>query len=315
MFKLNLKKIIFKCICLLSRKDIFMLDILLHKLMVAGESSENKNYAYWEQATHNWRNAPSPIRPSKGDIAIYTELFEQTKHKEKILILGSTPELRDLAAGAIKSSVCLADSSYRIPAKMLAFTNHVDPLRETWIKGDWLDLPLPQSSFNIILGDLVLEQLSPDKELFFLSRMHSLLKKNGVFIGRFHFTDNAVIHKTIDEVIRSTLKGIGNEVEKFLLLKLRLRMLYADSARRHIALDDCLRDLAHYIKTKTHAGALLDRTQRALEQNREFNRTWCPPDENTLKEILRQSFTIAGIQVAVDYEEAYQYPIVVLTLK
>ena len=58
-----------------------------------------------------WAKTLPPARPAKEDIIIYRRFFNQYKNKNgktKLLILGATPELRDLAA-SLKFDVTVAD--------------------------------------------------------------------------------------------------------------------------------------------------------------------------------------------------------------
>lgn len=312
MLKSSLKKILFKCIPLLAREDLLALDILVHRRLASNDFSRQMSHAYWEQATGFWNHAPSPIRPSAGDVAIYREFLQERKTKQRILILGSTPELRDLAAQAGGSSVYLADFSSRIPIQMLAFTRHVDPLRETWIKGDWLDLPFPPHFFDVILGDLVLDQLPPEKEAEFLTRLHSLLAHDGALIGRLRFTERPTAEKDIAALVDHTMGIPVGDIQKFLLLRLRLRLLYADPALRQISLGLCMKDFSDYIGKRGDTHVVLDKTRQTLETDITFQRTWCAPDRKALSTLLEHKFRILDTKIATDYEDASTHPIFLL---
>ena len=69
-----------------------------------------------------WAKTLPPSRPSRGDLDIYRKLISKYKEKKrpvKALILGATPELRDLLA-YFKFEVTVADIN---PAMIQAMTS------------------------------------------------------------------------------------------------------------------------------------------------------------------------------------------------
>ena len=107
----------------LSNRDIQKLDILIHrKLFLKSDFlSRTEHVLYWDDQLYIWGNHPAPIRPSTNTIDLYrnflTEEFKQDNYntKKNILILGSTPELRDLVAEVKNTSIYIADISFKCP--------------------------------------------------------------------------------------------------------------------------------------------------------------------------------------------------------
>ena len=56
----------------------------------------------WSPIAKNWKQYRESLRPSSQDVKTYRKTLKKylvNKHNPQIVILGSTPELRDIAAG------------------------------------------------------------------------------------------------------------------------------------------------------------------------------------------------------------------------
>ena len=63
------------------------------------EKTKKSQSKEWKKIASVWKDILSPSRPSLGDIRIYDKFIKQEIKKRKLLkalILGATPELRDL---------------------------------------------------------------------------------------------------------------------------------------------------------------------------------------------------------------------------
>ena len=308
------RKVLLNLLRLLTQKELRLLDAMLHKHIFDSITyPEHLHYLYWEGQTDFWDNNPSPIRPSQDDIDIYCKFLQRIREKKRILILGSTPELRDLLVKEVGVTIYLADFSYQMPAAMLKFTQHVDPLKEVWIKANWLELPFPENFFDVILGDLILQQFPPDLELSFLKKMHLFLKEDGAFIGRFHFLDDAMRRGSLGNLIRKTIDSPLSEQQKFVLLKLRMLWFFADPARRKLHRQTAAQKFDDFVDTNKIRDPLLQRVRAALLTDKDSYRNWSPPEEKPLLDLLSKYFVILDKCVASDYEDAKYYPLFLLT--
>lgn len=312
---MELNKIFLKIIGFLSAKEKARIDFALHQSTPINDTDldfEYANYFYWENQVYSWDNYPSPIRPSRGDIGIYRNFLKQKTAKKNILILGATPELRDLVAEEAGAKIYVADFSYRMPYAMLKYTKHADPLKERWIKDNWLELPFPQGFFDVILGDLVLQQLPPQIEDAFLKKMRLLLKQDGIFISRFQFLDEEFQKQNIDDIVRKTLNSPLTENQKFILLKLRLIWLFADLASRQLNRRTSAQKFKEFVEKYEIKDPLLERVRDSLTADMNSCRNWSPPEEKELTRIVSEHFIIADRKNSSDYEEARYYPILCL---
>jgi hypothetical protein len=104
----------------------------------------------WDKMLQHWDDWSHPMRPNKEDVRIFSGF---TRGREKRLLLGSTPELLPLV------------------------TDHADKLTNGY---DWFNLPYPEESFDLIIGDLVLLLTGPT----LVDTMRPFLKPNGKLVLR-----------------------------------------------------------------------------------------------------------------------------------
>lgn len=105
------------------------------------------------------------------------------------LILGATPELRDLVLSFGHQLTTVdrdADALHEKSAQM----HYQNNPNETIVLQDWLTLDLPAATFDVILGDGVLTTLHRSEQAELLSALHDLLKPTGSLLLR----ESAVLH-------------------------------------------------------------------------------------------------------------------------
>ena len=104
---------------------------------------------YWLNLAKKWQLVKPPIRPSKEDLKIYEKLLKKNKIRNNILILGATPELRELALKYGKQIV-VCDINLNMILAMTELMRHKNK-KEIWIKADWVSVPLKHNHFDAIL--------------------------------------------------------------------------------------------------------------------------------------------------------------------
>ena len=126
--------------------------------------------------------------PFSEEIKVYEKFFKiaiGNKKNTKSLVLGATPELRDLA---IKhgSETITVDSSPKILSSLTNVMRYKNNKKNKSIIGDWLEMDkfLEPNSFDVIMGDISINNIPFKKwnNLFII--MNNLLKKDGYFITR-----------------------------------------------------------------------------------------------------------------------------------
>jgi len=171
----------------------------------------------WENVGQKWSQYASPFRLSHNDIENYKKSLRSLESERKVLILGSTPELRDICAEA-ELDVTVADFSLAMMENMFRFMKVGSKFKEKWIKADWLALDnfLKDGFFDVILGDMVLRNIEPERQNYFLEKIGNLLKPEGFFIGRAHFFNERLTELKAEEIIREIFKNYSNYDDKSL---------------------------------------------------------------------------------------------------
>jgi SAM-dependent methyltransferase len=141
----------------------------------------------WQLMAERWKKySTPPARPTKGDLVAYKKFIKQAakgKRRPKVLVMGATPELRDLLY-ELKCEVTIIDVFAEMIKAMSALRKHQNA-KEKIIVSDWIDNPLASDYFDVIIGDVVLENLPWDKHKSFLQGIARMLKPGGYFISRF----------------------------------------------------------------------------------------------------------------------------------
>jgi len=297
----------------LSLEELWFLDRALHRRVPGGALyPEHLHYAYWEKQADYWDLIPSPVRPSRKEMEVYRVFWDAVAQKRRILVLGSTPELRDLAAEEEEARVYVADFSPRMMLEMSKFTRRADPLKEKWVKDNWLELAFPERFFDVVLGDLALQQFPPELEGRFLDKVSSLLANHGVFLGRFHFLDDRVRRVGMDSIITDALAAALTDREKFSLIKFRVTWLSVDLEKRKLDRRSASENFDEFIRAHRITHRVVRQVSEVLRAHKDSYRDWAPPSEDVLMKMLGARFTISGRAVADDYPDAEYYPLLAL---
>ncbi len=133
-----------------------------------------------EKVSKEWKKYRPPSRPSLSEVKCYENYFRRVKGKT-VLILGSTPELRDLAA-KYKMDVTVVDWSEEIfHALKTLMKKRGYP--EIFHKHDWRTMKL-DAQFDMIAGDCA-TTVVPFKDLeAVLQNIATNLKPDGIAVQR-----------------------------------------------------------------------------------------------------------------------------------
>ncbi len=146
---------------------------------------QNKKDMWFESIAQQWSIYAPPVTPSKSECQIIKKCILNKKRKNlRILVLGATPEFRDLAH-ELKAEVTCVDVSVSMLqglVHLMKQKNKAD--QEIWFKADWLTVPLAENYFDFVLGDFVIVNLPINLQPKFFSKIKHILRKNGFFITR-----------------------------------------------------------------------------------------------------------------------------------
>lgn len=162
-----------------------------------------KRIQMWNELGKDYCKLVIPNRPSPEDCQNYGLLINQVlknKEKPKILVMGSTPELRSL----LYTYTCLqkarvycldfSENMYRAMTDFIAKTK----LKEKFIKGNWLKTGIKDDFFDLVVGDEVICNVPVNDHTKLFQEVRRILKKGGFWITRHNFyLPNKIKPKTI----------------------------------------------------------------------------------------------------------------------
>lgn len=151
--------------------------------------------------------------PSDSEMLIFERHLENIsgeKSDPKILIIGSSPALRNLTAKLRFRTVVVANDLEVIErtSKLMKISNE----KEQWLEGDIIKLPLEKNSFDVIFGDYVVSNISPFNREDFYKRMSEILKREGFAVIRSVVFDKT--EKPFERKISRHFKIMGKEFGK-----------------------------------------------------------------------------------------------------
>lgn len=264
--------------------------------------------ATWELAAGRWPRVAR--RPTAGDIAMYRRLAGQ-KLAGRVLILGVTPELRDLVAetGAQPVIVDMCAAMHDATSRML---QRADPSRETWIEADWCEADLPAAAFDLVLGDMPWLTVSVAKQHELRDAIHAALDRDGLFVGRVRFSAPARAAVDPVEAVTAHVNRLDDggadhdRIESELLYWLYDHTADHESRRLDRARTRALlHELADAPQFSRHATFLRRATARLVGAD------WTSQSREELIDLLSVRFELIAEEHAVDYDSA-QHPILAL---
>ena len=263
------------------------------------KNKEKFNKLDWSHAILNWGRYTSPFRLSSDDVEVYSSVLRKFKNKKRILLLGSTPEIREVLS-SLDFEIVVADFSYEMLQGMIYFGD-IDIDKEWWVKADWmiLDKFLKNNYFDLILGDLVLRNIDFGRQNKFLKIISSLLNEKGMFISRIHHYDekmSLVSQKKIVEDVLS-LKNISQKLKEDLITS-RLFDKYTERKNKTINKKLFLEAIGSNKKI----------LKNIYKKWGDEKRTWTQHTKQEIQEMLKKYFYIEERKIAEDYIDSKFYP-------
>ena len=266
--------------------------------------------AVWEADAEMWPSLGSPWRPSVSDTALYRGLAG-TKLGGRVLVLGATPELRDLTAEAGAEPV-VVEMSAAMHAATTRLLRRADPSRETWIHGDWCEVSIPGGGFDLVLGDMIWWGMSVSRQHAVRDTIHAALEPDGLFVSRFRFADTSRADEdavsAIGRYLEQLERGPGDEK---MIRGAMMSWIYDHTANRELHRLDLERARALVLSVATkpelsrHETFLRDLAGRLRGPN------WTSQSREELLEIVGVRFELVQEERAEGYD-SFLYPVIAL---
>jgi SAM-dependent methyltransferase len=176
----------------------------------------------WHKIADAWSKYTAPLRPTPETINFYRNAIINSLHENryiKVLILGSTPEVRDIFEEfKFSVDVICSDLSLEMYMAMSSITNFKNQ-NEMFLLSDWNTMPLAENSFDLIIGDNFLTGVIPVLQHPLLSKLRKLLKPTGLLVHRICYDGLPANILNLEEVFdKFSTKEAGNEtISDFIL--------------------------------------------------------------------------------------------------
>jgi hypothetical protein len=163
----------------------------------------NNHVSHWNgELGLLWTRYLPPCRPSWSEMVIYTKYLRQRQQKSpkrpiKLLILGSTTEFRDWAHQEnIEATILDCSADYN---KAISWELKHKFASEKLMVGFWQDMSFSQE-FDLIVGDLIIGNLSKEEIPPFLKKVADALKVGGFFMTKSFFSNEHWKYKSLEEI-------------------------------------------------------------------------------------------------------------------
>lgn len=225
------------------------------------------------------------------------------------MILGATPQFRDLAHHQKASVTCVDISLEMILAMIRLMKYKGETTKECWVKANWLTMPLAQNYFDFVLGDLVISNIPLKLQPKFLIKIKEILKPGGYFLTRHHLPILPL--KSVQEIIEGVIdKRKFNKAEILVFTWDVLHSVY--NSKNHSMSTD---QMHQSIKKNWQKEKNL-RRKKQLARLAEFifsrypaGKTWWTLPSKQGEKMLRKYFKITAIKYGTDHPRAFHCPI------
>ena len=178
----------------------------------------------------SWEQTGSPLRPSPEDVAAYHGMAREWMEQHgppRILLLGVTPEIFGIPWPPKHDFVAMDQTA--------AMIKHVWPgSAGQVVQANWLDLPLPSRSRDLVFCDGGLHLLDyPDGARKLIERLHDVVAPGGVCIFRFFVLPEK--EESTEVVLSDLMEG---RIPDLNVLKLRLGMAMQKSPEAGVRVHD-----------------------------------------------------------------------------
>lgn len=201
--------------------------------------------SHWNIHANQWNNIGIPLRPSSCDIQIVSswiqEIMSVPSPSFNVLILGATPELAEISWPE-HTNLFAVDANLTMMQSQLLQKKY--PFKSV---ANWLQLPLPDSSINLVIGDGCYTMLA-EKEYDILSNeIVRVLHPEGHFFMRFFMRPEE--NESIELIQADFLAG---KINNFHILKWRIAMALHNSLEQGVCLNDIWNTWNKYFKCHTN---------------------------------------------------------------
>jgi ubiquinone/menaquinone biosynthesis C-methylase UbiE len=136
----------------------------------------------WKEMAKLWSSYKPPAKPSKNEIKFYEKNLKkiQKQNKDlKVLVLGATPEFRDLLS-KYKINTTIVDVNPLSVKAMSSLLKRKNP-KEKIVFSDWLNMSFEKNSFDVVFSDSAQDNIRFNEFDDFFRKIRLILKSDGIW--------------------------------------------------------------------------------------------------------------------------------------
>lgn len=172
----------------------------------------------WNKQASKWDLIGAPLRPSPADIENHIEWIKEFSHRKNlsVLLCGVTPEIVHIPWPKQTKFIAVDNNPAMLKSVLPQQTSHIKPLG---LRANWIDLPLPSSSVDLVIGDGCYTLLKFSDYAVMTREIRRVLKSDGMFSIRFFLQPE--IRDSLDKI---KLEISSKKISSFHAFKLQLAM-------------------------------------------------------------------------------------------
>ena len=266
------------------------------------------NLSQWKIIADKWKYSSPPSIPSKEDLEIYKSFLED--YKGNLLVLGATPQLRDLVF-ELGFNTYTIDINREMILAMNKLRKYKDE-KEIVKIANWLNTPFKNDFFDIIVGDCVLFNIEFDRKETFLKEVKRILKKDAYFITRTMHLWKTFKKRDNEEILKSFVESESDQYSQLCQeLMMNNQEGTFDFKAVKKALEKYWKDGKYAHKNKKIEVVL----NLIYSLWKPFEKKWYVLSEKDQDNILQKYFKIIKKKRATDYKSSQLFPIYKLSPK
>lgn len=268
---------------------------------------EGKKLTWDKELAKRFAKFYGPVRPEL-EMNVYEEYVKSVseKQKPKILILGSTPEFRDLLFKYKITPICCDINPEVFSALKKLVKRKGD---EVFIHSNWLESSkIISEKFDLILGHVVVNMIPDKKQPMFFKNVCKLLKDDGIFL-----TTVYIKSKNISKINSSSgFERYRKNSKRWKSIKEFFNTIYPDvmislaKNRPYFTPDLMLKEIESLFKANLISKQEKDKMMKIL-----------PPgkvkvyvsEESSIEKELQYFFRLKKILLSVKYFDPQNFPI------
>jgi len=284
----------------------------------------------WQRMADLWNEFTPPGRPSEDDIANYRKLLDVVLNGSKcpkIVMMGSTPELRELLSdyceseGSELACVDMTEDMYESMTLLVQKRSE----NERFVRSNWLEMAkhFETGSIDVVIGDYVVGNIGEKRDELY-REINSMLKKDGCFITRNACIDQSTlvvtdISKIFDDCVEKARAGqlTAKEASNFFVQQINFSSWYQNK-KNEISLSYYADQLDDLEKKEANSEDPLRKEIMAIYLNswgKMTDKVWHFTKRETEESFMKKHFEIAETLYSNDYNIVRESPIYLLRKK